>query len=207
MCIPGFFIVECLEGLKLGNKKRGLSGPRGLLCLYFYFIKLQGVNRTFLEIYIWFGECELEEIGTFWGLDKNLGFWVFRAFSLVELRSTGRPKATVPTCSSTTCSSPPHASDKCERFGTDMRIYTGYGCVVSLGMLQVLQPGARSRKNSTEKSEAQSKPKRNSDRRKARLLGGFHEESIPADRSTGTAGRDGVCTDSRGEQQLRPDQH
>jgi hypothetical protein len=106
----GFSFCECLEGLKLDNKKRGLGGPRGLFCLCFYFIKLQGVNRTFLEIYIWFGECELEEIGTFWGLDKNLGFWVFRAFSLVELRSMGRPKAAVPTCSSTTCSSL-HASD------------------------------------------------------------------------------------------------
>jgi hypothetical protein len=39
------------------------------------------------------------------------------------------------------------------------------------------------------------------------IFGGFHEESIPVDRYTGPAGRAGVCTDSRGEHQYRPDQH
>src|SRR5664279_6417128 len=34
-----------------------------------------------------------------------------------------------------------------------------------------------------------------------------NEESIPVDRCTGPAGRTGVCTDSRGERQYRPDQH
>jgi hypothetical protein len=94
---------------------------------------------------------------------------------------------------------------KCERFGTDIQIQSGYGCVVSLGMLQVLQLCGYAQAFDREIG-TQIKPKRNSDRRKARLLGGFHEESIPADRCTGTAGRNGVCTDSRGERQLRPDQ-
>ena len=49
-------------------------------------------------------------------------------------------------------------SSECERYGTDIQIRKGYGCVVSLGMLQVFRPGARTRENSTEKSEAQSHP-------------------------------------------------
>jgi hypothetical protein len=36
---------------------------------------------------------------------------------------------------------------ECERFGTDRRILVQYGCVVSLGMLQVLQPGPCTREN------------------------------------------------------------
>jgi hypothetical protein len=47
---------------------------------------------------------------------------------------------------------------ECERYGTDIQIRKGYGCVVSLGMLQVFRPGPRTRENSTEKSEAQSHP-------------------------------------------------
>jgi hypothetical protein len=66
----------------------------------------------------------------------------------------------------TTCSSPrvrlhtfvPNKRWECERFGTDRRIFTQYGCVVSLGMLQVLQPGPCTRENRQEKSEAQSNP-------------------------------------------------
>src|SRR5664279_6282441 len=43
--------------------------------------------------------------------------------------------------------------------------------------------------------------------RKARLLGGFHEESIVADWCNCPAGRAGVCTNSRDEPHSRPDQH
>ena len=43
---------ECVRGYtSWDNKKRGLGGPRWLFCLYFYFIKLEGVKWTFFEIY------------------------------------------------------------------------------------------------------------------------------------------------------------
>jgi len=48
-------------------------------------------------------------------------------------------------------------------------------------------------------------PSEISDRRKARIFGGFHEASITVDRCTGPAGRAGVRTNSRGEHQYGPD--
>src|ERR1700683_3167930 len=71
-------------------------------------------------------------------------------------------------------------------------------------MLQVLQPGPPQAQEIDREIGSTIKPKRNSYRRKARLLGGFHEESIPADRCSSPAGRVGVCTDSRGARQYRP---
>ena len=62
-----------MPGLTLENKKRGLSGPRGFYLYIVYIIKLEGVNRTFFGLYIWFRKIGLGGIGVFWGLDRNFG--------------------------------------------------------------------------------------------------------------------------------------
>ena len=64
--------------LNLGNKKRGLEGRVWFICLYLYFIKLEGVKWQSFRIYFWIGFSGLRGNGASGGLDKNwgkLGFW------------------------------------------------------------------------------------------------------------------------------------
>src|ERR1700730_11946153 len=73
---------------------------------------------------------------------------------------------------------------------------------VPLRMLQVPRPELnRCTTRDVQRKDQQQNPSETSDRRKARILGGFHEASIPADRCIGSAGDVWVCADSRRRQQ------
>jgi hypothetical protein len=75
---PGNFLVR----VSSTNKKRGLGGPRCLFCLYFYFIKLRGVNWTFWRENFSFGCLGLGELAVVGGLTRfrlrSLGLTVGR---------------------------------------------------------------------------------------------------------------------------------
>ena len=74
MRIPGVFIgLPAWTLVEFGDKKKRPGGRVGYFSLYFYFINLAGVKRTFFGKYIWLRISGLGEFWRFWGLDKVFG--------------------------------------------------------------------------------------------------------------------------------------
>src|ERR1035441_10556138 len=104
-------------------------------------------------------------------------------------------------------SSSPLSTLKSERFGTDGQNLHEYDGVVSPGCSKFSSRSPKAPRARHRNRKQNQIPSEIPDRRKARIFGGFHEKSIPADGCTGPAGRAGVCTDSPGEHQYSPDHH
>jgi hypothetical protein len=74
------------------RKNAALMGPRCLFCLYFYFIKLAGVNRKGNGKYIWIRKIGLGGIDGVGGVDKKRGNRELRRDSFHGVQATEKPE-------------------------------------------------------------------------------------------------------------------